>query len=62
MGAIKFTQPRAKVPICWICDRMLYGGGRVYVEVIDDAGHKHPAHKWCAESDRPNPTAQPRNP
>lgn len=58
---VRFTQPRANPPFCWICDRMLHGGGRVYVEVIDGAGHSHPAHKSCAGSDKPNPTVQPRS-
>lgn len=48
----KFKQLRAKVPICWICDRMLWGGGRVYVEVTDASGHKHPAHKQCAQLEK----------
>ena len=38
-------------PICWICDRKLYHGGRSYRLVTDaDTGHEHPAHVSCARA------------
>lgn len=51
-------KPRAAVPVCWLCGKRLYAGGRSYVIVVDN-GVEHPAHRTCAESDLPNPTAQP---
>lgn len=61
MPTFKSKQPRAGVPFCWICDRRLYGGGKFYAEVIDDAGYPHPAHKTCAneERERLNPKEHP---
>lgn len=47
--AWKAKQPRAKVPVCWICDRMLYAGGKSYAIVKDEAGNDRPAHKQCAK-------------
>lgn len=52
MSKIRYAQPRANPPICWLCDRPLHGGGRVYAEVVDDDGHEHPAHKNCAQLDK----------
>lgn len=46
---VRFTQPKAKVPFCCVCDRKLHAGGRAYVEVTDPLGHKRPAHKACVE-------------
>jgi len=45
---IKFERPRAKVPFCWICDKLLYAGGRSYTMIVED-GIQHPAHKECAK-------------
>lgn len=39
---------RAKVAICWLCDRRLWAGGTSYTTIIED-GHEHPAHKYCAK-------------
>lgn len=44
----KGKQPRSNVLLCWICGRLLYGGGHVYEIVTDEAGNDHPAHKSCA--------------
>ncbi len=45
----KPIQPKANPPICWICDRKLYGGGKYYwiVQGLDD--REHPAHVGCAK-------------
>ena len=52
----KFTQPRAAVPFCWLCDRALYAGGRSYVTITDEDGHTHPSHHYCAQRTAdPNP-------
>lgn len=48
MASFKATKPRARVPICWHCDRQLYAGGRIYVEVMVD-GYARPMHTACAE-------------
>ena len=47
----KFRKPRANPPFCWICDRMLYAGGRAYVTIAGEDGHEHPAHRECARDD-----------
>lgn len=39
---------RAKVAICWLCDRQLWAGGTSYTTIIED-GHEHPAHKFCVK-------------
>ncbi len=49
MSEFKATKPRANPPICWVCDKRLYGGGRFYETVADEAGHQHPAHVSCAK-------------
>ena len=49
MSAKFQTTQRAKVPLCWVCDRKLYAGGRSYVTITDEQGNEHPAHKSCAE-------------
>lgn len=46
MGS-KFTGLRANPPICWICDRKLFAGGRSFVLISDN----RPAHRDCAEKD-----------
>ncbi len=48
---VKFKQPIANPPVCWICGRKLYGGGRVYKLVNDYQGNEHPAHKQCYQDD-----------
>lgn len=48
----KFRQPKANPPICWICDRRLYAGGRAYVIIVGEDGHEHPVHRQCAASAR----------
>lgn len=48
---VTYTQPPANLPVCWLCDKKLYAGGRAYVLVESDDGHKHPAHKRCAYLD-----------
>jgi len=35
-------------PLCWICDRRLWVGGRSFV-IIQEDGQEHPAHKGCAQ-------------
>lgn len=39
---------RAKVAICWLCDRKLWAGGTSYTTIVED-GHEHPTHKFCAK-------------
>jgi hypothetical protein len=39
---------RAKVAICWLCDRQLWAGGTSYTTIVED-GHEHPTHKFCAK-------------
>lgn len=40
-------QPRARVPVCGVCDRQLYAGGRSWAEMRDDGGILRQAHKSC---------------
>lgn len=49
---------RANPPICWVCDRMLAGGGWHYKMVTDPLGNEHPAHVGC--NPVPSLTAIPR--
>jgi hypothetical protein len=49
VGEFHATQPRARVPVCWVCDKRLYGGGRFYEYVRDEEGHLQPAHVYCAK-------------
>lgn len=39
---------RAKVAICWLCDRQLWAGGTSYTTIVED-GHEHPTHKFCVK-------------
>jgi len=41
-------QRRARVPMCWLCDRKLNAGGYEWVGIVEN-GHQYPAHKRCAE-------------
>jgi hypothetical protein len=45
---IRFSQPVANPPFCWLCDRRLYAGGRSYVTIVGEDGHPRPAHDFCA--------------
>ncbi len=50
MGSWKATQPRANPPICWICDKRLYGGGRCYdLIAVDGQADPRPVHKTCKD-------------
>lgn len=50
-------RPRLDPPVCWMCDRKLYGGkGRI---IVAEDGHAHPAHAGCAARYTPPLTAQP---
>lgn len=43
---IRFTKPRPNIPLCWECNRLLYGGGRVYRTVEIDGVERH-VHASC---------------
>jgi hypothetical protein len=49
MGAFKATKPKARIPLCWECNKRLYGGGRIYTTVTID-GVKRDLHAACAQS------------
>lgn len=57
---VRYAGSRAKVPFCWVCNRRLWANGRVYAEVIDESGNRHPAHKDCAKEQTPEVTVQPK--
>jgi hypothetical protein len=62
MGRWKAQLPRANPPICWVCDRQLYAGGRCYELVAAEDGHEHPVHRACVGRARPAATARPSLP
>lgn len=45
MSETKARPPKANPPLCWECNRLLYGGGRIYhtVEVDGIARNVHAA-------------------
>jgi hypothetical protein len=46
--AWKAKQPRVNPPICWLCDKRLYAGGRAY-DLISVEGQEtpRPVHRTC---------------
>lgn len=48
MASFKATKPRANPPICGECDRLLYGGGRFYVDIVHQARGPLKVHGDCA--------------
>lgn len=46
MSRFKATKPRANPPLCWECDKLLYGGGRFY-ELVTVDGVERPVHGDC---------------
>jgi hypothetical protein len=47
MARFTARHPRANPPICWVCDRQLYAGGRCYEIVVAEDGNEHPIHRAC---------------
>ena len=50
MGDFKATLPRANPPVCWLCDKRLYSGGRMYVMREVD-GVMRPCHGHCVSEE-----------
>lgn len=47
----RLPRRRHPVPVCWICNRRLYAGGRAVRMFVDDQGIERPAHDFCLASE-----------